>query len=131
MIKAVLLGAAGVLVVLALWLGRVQIMAFGNPNPQPIVSVVTLVNRCAVSDSDFVVQDLTSRQVFRFSNGTARVQTKTGRNLMLQLAAKYDQVRFNGIQHRAKAVMTMTADCDSSEKENATMQSLRKSLGKD
>jgi hypothetical protein len=116
---------------LGIWLLRGPIYSVLQPAPRPIVAVVTLVNRCDVRDTDFVVQDVTTRQVARFSNGVARVKTQTGRQLTLQLATKYDEVRFSGLRQQARENMVMTADCDSSEKESATMKSLRKSLGRD
>ena len=123
--------AVALAVGLAGWLLRDPIYAVLQPAPRPIVAVVTLVNRCDVRDTDFVVQDVTTRQVTRFLNGMAQVKTQTGRQLTLQLAAKYDEVRFSGLKQRARENMVMTADCDSSEKESATMKSLRKSLGRD
>lgn len=102
---------------------------FFEVSPKPIVAQVQLVNNCPLRESAFRVQDLTTGKIAVFSGGNARIKTVTTHNLTLSLAKKYDDVVFSGTPVRAKENMKLTADCQTSEKENATFQSLRKSLG--
>ena len=97
--------------------------------PKFIVAQVQLVNNCPLRESAFRVQDLTTGKITAFSGGNARVNTVTTHYLTLSLARKYDDVVFSGTPVRATENMKLTADCQTSEKENATFQSLRKSLG--
>ena len=97
--------------------------------PKPIVAQVQLVNNCPLRESAFRVQDLTTGKITGFSGGNARINTATTHYLTLALAKKYDDVVFSGTPVRATENMKLTADCQTSEKENATFQSLRKSLG--
>ena len=102
---------------------------FFNVAPKPIVAQVQLVNNCPLRESAFRVQDLTTGKITAFSGGNARVNTVTTHYLTLSLARKYDDVVFSGTPVRVTENMKLTADCQTSEKENATFQSLRNSLG--
>lgn len=122
---------AGVLLIglVAVFFSRDMIGRALSSEPRAVVAHVSLRNNCALPDQNFVVKDLATNRTTRFAGGVARVNTYSDHALILHLAAKYDGVQFNGTAQRAKARMTLTADCDSSEKEAATMKSLRKSLG--
>ncbi|WP_282057641.1 hypothetical protein [Lentibacter algarum] len=102
---------------------------FFKVSPKSIVAQVQLVNNCPLRESAFRVQDLTTGKITAFSGGNARIKTNTTHYLTLSLAKKYDDVVFSGTPVRATANMKLMADCQTSEKENATFQSLRKSLG--
>ena len=102
---------------------------FLKPTAKPIIAHVLLLNNCPVRDSAFTVQDVTTGKTTPFSGKSARVKTVSTHQLTLSLAKKYNDVVFSGTPARAKENMTLTADCQTSEKENATFQSLRKTLG--
>lgn len=127
--KWILITAPLAFLAAALFLFRAEIIAVLQPAPEVIKAQVKLRNTCDVPDSSFVVQDMATGRTAQFSNGVARVKTQTNHNLVLKLAARFDAVAFNGSPRRAKARMTLTADCTNSEKEAETLRSLRKSLG--
>ena len=103
---------------------------FLNVAPKPVVAHVQLVNNCPLRESAFRVQDLTTGKITAFSGSYARVNTVNTHYLTLSLAKKYEDVVFSGTPVRVTENMKLTADCQTSEKENATFKSLRNSLGK-
>jgi hypothetical protein len=78
----------------------------------PLVAHVTLDNRCTVPDRYFVVQDTVSGVQRSFVNGSARIDSRAGNPLTLQLQDRFTDVRYLGDSAPARADMTLVARCN-------------------
>ena len=76
-----------------------------------ITAEIKLVNKCQLDSKYFVVRDLESGKSASFTNGFAKLTTKTKSSLQLQLSPSVKNVTFAGNAVLAKKKMKLVADC--------------------
>ena len=94
-----------------------------------ITATVTLVNRCPLPDTAFVLRHVPSNRSAAFSNAVARMNVDAGDLMEIQLSGRYPDVRFNGLQQPAEPTMRMAADCSMGERMEGTMGGMREKFG--
>lgn len=99
------------------------------PLSGPITATVTLVNRCPLSDTAFVLRHVPSNRSAAFSNGVARMNVDAGDLMEIQLSGRFPDVRFNGLQQPAERSMRMIADCSLGERMEGTLGGMRDKFG--
>ena len=76
-----------------------------------ITADIKLVNKCSLDSKYFIVRDLESGKSSSFSNGFAKLATKTNSSIQLQLSPAVKNVTFAGNAVAAKKQMKLVADC--------------------
>ena len=76
-----------------------------------IIAEIKLVNKCQLDSKYFIVRDLESGKSASFTNGFAKLATKTKSSVQLQLSASVKNVTFAGNAVAAKKKMKLVADC--------------------
>ena len=76
-----------------------------------ITAEIKLVNNCLLDSKYFIVRDLDSGKSAAFTNGLARLATKTKSSIQLQLSPSVKNVTFVGNAVAAKKEMKLVADC--------------------
>ena len=76
-----------------------------------ITAEIKLVNKCQLDSKYFIVRDLESGKSAPFTNGTAKLATKTKSSIQLQLSPSVKNVTFAGNAVAAKKKMKLVADC--------------------
>ena len=76
-----------------------------------ITAEIKLVNNCLLDSKYFIVRDLESGKSAAFTNGLARLPTKTKSTIQLQLSPSVKNVTFAGNAVAAKKQMKLVADC--------------------
>ena len=76
-----------------------------------ITAEINLVNNCELDSKYFIVRDLESGKSAAFTNGLARLATKTKASVQLQLSPAVKNVTFAGNAVAAKQKMKLVADC--------------------
>ena len=76
-----------------------------------ITAEIKLVNKCQLDSKYFIVRDLESGKSASFTNGFAKLATKTKSSLQLQLSPAVKYVTFAGNAVAAKKKMKLVADC--------------------
>ena len=76
-----------------------------------ITAEIKLVNKCQLDSKYFIVRDLESGKSAPFTNGLAKLATKTKSSLQLQLSPSVKNVTFAGNAVAAKKKMKLVADC--------------------
>tara|TARA_B100001564_G_scaffold351874_1_gene358381 strand:- start:890 stop:1222 length:333 start_codon:yes stop_codon:yes gene_type:complete len=76
-----------------------------------ITAEIKLINKCQLDSKYFVVRDLESGKSASFTNGFAKLTTKTKSSLQLQLSPSVKNVTFAGNAVLAKKKMKLVADC--------------------
>ena len=76
-----------------------------------ITAEIKLVNKCQLDSKYFIVRDLENGKSASFTNGFAKLATKTKSPLQLQLSPSVKNVTFAGNAVAAKKKMTVVADC--------------------
>ena len=76
-----------------------------------IISEIKLINKCQLDSKYFIVRDLESGKSAPFTNGFAKLATKTKSSLQLQLSPSVKNVTFAGNAVAAKKKMKLVADC--------------------
>ena len=76
-----------------------------------ITAEIKLVNKCQLDSKYFIVRDLESGKSALFSNGFAKLATKTKSPIHLQLSPSVKNVTFAGNAVAAKKKMKLVADC--------------------
>ena len=76
-----------------------------------ITAEIKLVNNCLLDSKYFIVRDLDSGKSAAFTNGLARLATKTKSSIQLQLSPSVKNVTFAGNAVAAKKEMKLVADC--------------------
>ena len=76
-----------------------------------IISEIKLINKCQLDSKYFIVRDLESGKSAPFTNGFAKLATKTKSSIQLQLSPSVKNVTFAGNAVAAKKKMKLVADC--------------------
>tara|TARA_B100001057_G_scaffold79821_1_gene74960 strand:+ start:828 stop:1199 length:372 start_codon:yes stop_codon:yes gene_type:complete len=76
-----------------------------------IIAEIKLVNKCQLDSKYFIVRDLESGKSVSFTNGFAKLPTKTKSSVQLQLSPSVKNVTFAGNAVAAKKKMKLVADC--------------------
>ncbi len=76
-----------------------------------ITAEIKIINKCQLDSKYFVVRDLESGKSASFTNGFAKLTTKTKSSLQLQLSPSVKNVTFAGNAVLAKKKMKLVADC--------------------
>ena len=76
-----------------------------------ITAEIKLVNKCQLDSKYFIVRDLKSGKSASFTNGFAKLTTKTKSSIQLQLSPSVKNVTFAGNAVAAKKKMKLVADC--------------------
>ena len=76
-----------------------------------ITAEIKLVNKCQLNSKYFIVRDLESGKIASFTNGFAKLPTKTKSSVQLQLSPSVKNVTFVGNAVAAKEKMKIVADC--------------------
>ena len=76
-----------------------------------ITAEIKLVNKCQLDSKYFIVRDLESGTSASFTNGFAKLATKTKSPVQLQLSPSVKNVTFAGNAVGAKKKMKLVADC--------------------
>ena len=76
-----------------------------------ITAEIILVNKCQLDSKYFIVRDLESGKSASFTNGFAKLTTKTKSSIQLQLSPSVKNVTFAGNAVAAKKKMKLVADC--------------------
>ena len=76
-----------------------------------ITAEIKLVNKCQLDPKYFIVRDLESGKSASFTNGFAKLATKTKSSIQLQLSPAVKYVTFAGNAVAAKKKMKLVADC--------------------
>ena len=76
-----------------------------------ITAEIKLVNKCQLDSKYFIVRDLESGKSAPFTNGFAKLATKTKSSIQLQLSPSVKNVTFAGNAVAAKKKMKLVADC--------------------
>ncbi len=76
-----------------------------------ITAEIKLINKCQLGSKYFIVRDLESGKSASFTNGFARLSTKTKSSIQLQLSPSVKNVTFAGNAVAAKKKMKLVADC--------------------
>ena len=76
-----------------------------------ITAEIKLVNKCQLDSKYFIVRDLESGKSASFTNGVAKLATKTKSSVQLQLSPSVKHVSFAGNAVAAKNKMKLVADC--------------------
>ena len=76
-----------------------------------ITAEIKLVNKCQLDSKYFIVRDLESGKSAPFTNGFAKLATKTKSSIQLQLSPSVKSVTFAGNAVAAKKKMKLVADC--------------------
>ena len=76
-----------------------------------ITAEIKLVNKCQLDSKYFIVRDLESGKSAPFTNGLAKLATKTKSSIQLQLSPSVKSVTFAGNAVAAKKKMKLVADC--------------------
>ena len=76
-----------------------------------IIAEIKLVNKCQLDSKYFIVRDLESGKSASFTNGFAKLATKTKSSVQLQLSPSVKNVTFAGNAVAAKKKMKLVADC--------------------
>ena len=76
-----------------------------------ITAEIKLVNKCQLDSKYFIVRDLESGKSAAFTNGLAKLTTKTKSSIQLQLSPSVKNVTFAGNAVAAKKKMKLVADC--------------------
>ena len=76
-----------------------------------ITAEIKLVNKCQLDSKYFIVRDLESGKSASFTNGLAKLTTKTKSSIQLQLSPSVKSVIFAGNAVAAKKKMKLVADC--------------------
>ena len=76
-----------------------------------IISEIKLINKCQLDSKYFIVRDLESGKSASFTNGFAKLATKTKSSIQLQLSPSVKSVTFAGNAVAAKKKMKLVADC--------------------
>ena len=76
-----------------------------------IIAEIKLVNKCQLASKYFIVRDLESEKSASFTNGFAKLATKTKSSVQLQLSPTVKNVTFAGNVIAAKKKMNLIADC--------------------
>ena len=76
-----------------------------------ITAEIKLVNKCQLDPKYFIVRDLESGKSASFTNGLAKLTTKTKSSIQLQLSPSVKNVTFAGNAVAAKKKMKLVADC--------------------
>ena len=76
-----------------------------------ITAEIKLVNKCQLDSKYFIVRDLESGKSAPFTNGFAKLATKTKSSIQLQLSPSVKNVTFSGNAVAAKKKMKLVADC--------------------
>ena len=76
-----------------------------------ITAEIKLVNKCQLDSKYFIVRDLESGKSATFTNGLAKLTTKTKSSIQLQLSPSVKNVTFAGNAVAAKKKMKLVADC--------------------
>ena len=76
-----------------------------------ITAEIKLVNKCQLDSKYFIVRDLESGKSASFTNGLAKLTTKTKSSIQLQLSPSVKNVTFAGNAVAAKKKMKLVADC--------------------
>ena len=76
-----------------------------------ITAEIKLVNKCQLDSKYFIVRDLESGKSASFTNGFAKLATKTKSSIQLQLSPSVKSVTFAGNAVAAKKKMKLVADC--------------------
>ena len=76
-----------------------------------ITAEIKLVNKCQLDSKYFIVRDLESGKSAQFTNGFAKLATKTKSSIQLQLSPSVKNVTFAGNAVAAKKKMKLVADC--------------------
>ena len=77
-----------------------------------ITAEIKLVNKCQLDSKYFIVRDLESGKSAPFTNGFAKLATKTKSSIQLQLSPSVKNVTFAGNAVAAKKKMNLVADCN-------------------
>ena len=78
---------------------------------EEITARVKLVNKCQLDSKYFIVRDLESGKSVSFTNGFAKLPTKSKSSVQLQLSPSVKNVTFAGNAVAAKKKMKLVADC--------------------
>ncbi len=76
-----------------------------------ITAEIKLVNKCQLDSKYFIVRDLESGKSASFTNGFAKLATKTKSSIQLQLSPTVKHVSFAGNAVAATKKMKLVADC--------------------
>ena len=76
-----------------------------------ITAEIKIINKCQLDSKYFVVRDLESGKSASFTNGFAKLTTKTKSSVQLQLSPSVKNVTFAGNAVLAKKKMKLVADC--------------------
>ena len=76
-----------------------------------ITAEIKLVNKCQLDSKYFIVRDLETGKSASFTNGLAKLTTKTKSSIQLQLSPSVKNVIFAGNAVAAKKKMKLVADC--------------------
>ena len=109
---------------MTLWFSSEISLSFGQPEVA-IVAEIQLETNCELMNKAFIVVDLKTDKSVGFNSSKAYLGTVTGNPLQVQLNPKYNDMTSNFEIHNAEKKMKIELDCNSSNKLNNALDSLK------
>ena len=120
----------GSLVGLGAFAAFVYVMLADVGPPKPVEVVVTLDNKCELTDEAFMVKVMPNGPTAFFEGKTARVVAMSNQRVKLVANSRYQGFDFEGDEADAAPRITLVAICDSTSRFDATSSQMKKQFGK-